>query len=72
MAEETVALLLDAARVHRVRKSVRDALAGLAARPLSEDTAAEMRAALADADAARQSLDRLRAAAYGSMPEENY
>jgi hypothetical protein len=63
MAEEDVVLLRDAARVHTVSRTVRDALAVLAARPLSEDAAAQMRAALDDTDAARASLDRLRAEA---------
>lgn len=71
MADEDVVLLRDAARVHTVSRTVRDALAALAARPLSENAAAQMRAALDDTDAARASLDRIRAEAT-SDPEERY
>lgn len=70
MRDDDVALIRDAARVHRVHRTVRDAVAALASRPLSEAAATQMRAALADINAARRSLDRL--AAVSDSPEERY
>lgn len=54
-----------------VSETVRDDLAALAARPLSENAAAHMRAALDDSDSARASLVRIRAEATNSH-EERY
>lgn len=61
MADDDVTLMRDAARVHKVKRTVRDALAALASRPLSESAAGQMHAALVDQAAARESLNRLRA-----------
>lgn len=69
-AEDDVALLIDAARVHKVSLRVRNALAELAVRPLSESAADQMRAALSGAASARGSLDRLRESS--AQSEERY